>query len=186
VPPPNPEKDALLRAIGAALHERRAEALAQTHAATLPALRAQHTAMRRTGAALQQELDALAALGATLAANERILAECMQRADAVMADARRRSGSGDGGGDDSLLLPAVDELLVAPTVVAQQLYRTVAEERALEDVTVVLARALDTGRIGLDVYLKVKPPPPKKTFSPLTKHIPYMTLFFSFEAPCYF
>ncbi len=99
--------------------------------------------MLRTLSSIQSELHQLDALETTLSSNERILSEAMRDADAVIQDAKTRTD-----------LPGVDELLVAPTVVGQQLYRTVAEERALEDVGYVLAKALDKGRIGLDAYLK--------------------------------
>ena len=140
---PNPEKDALLRALGAELHKRRVATAEQTRTEMMPALRAQHAAMVKASASLQQEIDELESLDATLSTNERILAESMGRADRVMDDARNE------------VLPAVDDLLVAPSVVGQQLYKTVAQERALDDTLFVLGKALDLGRIGLDVYLKV-------------------------------
>lgn len=139
---PNPEKDALLRALGAELHKRRVATAEQTRTEMMPALRAQHAAMVKASASLQQEIDELESLDATLSTNERILAESMGRADRVMDDARNE------------VLPAVDDLLVAPSVVGQQLYKTVAQERALDDTLFVLGKALDLGRIGLDVYLK--------------------------------
>ena len=141
--PPNPEKDALLRALGAELHKQRVATAEQTRTETMPALRAQHAAMLKASASLQQEIDELESLDASLSTNERILAESMGRADRVMDDARNE------------VLPAVDDLLVAPSVVGQQLYKTVAQERALDDTLFVLGKALDLGRIGLDVYLKV-------------------------------
>ena len=146
--PPNPEKDALLRAIGKTVYERRAAFQQRTRSHTLPALRAQHAAMIDTHTALQHEISELESLEATLSANEGILAQSMRQADEVMRDARNRA-------TDHLLPANIDDLLVAPTAVGQQLYRVVAEERALEDVLLVLAKALDQGRIGLDVYLKV-------------------------------
>ena len=104
--------------------------------------------MIATHASLQHELSELESLEATLSANEGILAQCMRQADEVVHDTRNRS-------IDHLLPANIDDLLVAPTVVGQQLYRVVAEERALKDVLFVLAKALDQGRIGLDVYFKV-------------------------------
>lgn len=100
--------------------------------------------MLKTSTLLQREIDGMDTLDATLSSNERILAESMRRADEVMEDGRKRK-----------VLPAVDDLLVAPTIVGQQLYKTVAEERALDDVLFILGKALDRGRIGFDVYLKV-------------------------------
>ena len=67
----------------------------------------------------------------------------MRDADKVLEDAKRRK------------VPKVDDVLVAPTVVAGQLYQTVAEERAIEDCRAVLGKALDKGRIGGGVWAKV-------------------------------
>ncbi|KAI9884268.1 MAG: cysteine desulfurase [Watsoniomyces obsoletus] len=141
--PPNPQKDHLLRTIASKLHSHRQQSHLQLHSHTLPALRSQHEAMLRSLSSIQAELDQLTNLETTLSTNERILNEAMRDADAVIKDANSRTD-----------LPGVDELLVAPTVVGQQLYKTIAEERALEDVGYVLAKALDRGRIGLDAYLK--------------------------------
>lgn len=67
----------------------------------------------------------------------------MRDADKVLEDAKRRA------------VPNVDEVLVAPTVVAEQLYQSVAEEKAIEDSRAVLGKALDKGRIGGGVWAKV-------------------------------
>ena len=53
-------------------------------------------------------------------------------------------------------VPGVDEVLVVPTVVAGQLYELVADERSLEECRGVLAKALDRGRVGGDVWAKVR------------------------------
>ena len=68
----------------------------------------------------------------------------MRDADKVLEDAKRRT------------VPNVDEVLVAPTVVAGQLYQSVAEEKAIEDSRGVLGKALDKGRIGAGVWAKVR------------------------------
>lgn len=60
-----------------------------------------------------------------------------------MDDARRRQA------------PDVDDVLVAPTVVGQQLYGLCAEERGIADALFVLGRALDRGRISAEVFVKV-------------------------------
>ena len=67
----------------------------------------------------------------------------MRDADKVLEEAKRRK------------VPGVDEVLVAPTVVAGQLYQAVAEQRAIEDCRNVLGKALDRGRIGGNVWAKV-------------------------------
>ena len=82
-------------------------------------------------------------LDAVLASNEHILKGAMVEADRAMDDARRRQA------------PDVDDVLVAPTVVGQQLYTLAAEERGIADALFVLGRALDKGRIMADVFVKV-------------------------------
>lgn len=66
----------------------------------------------------------------------------MRDADKVMEDAKHRK------------VPGVDEVLVAPTVVAGQLYELVADERSLEECRAAVGKALDRGRIGGDVWAK--------------------------------
>ena len=140
--PPNPEKDALLQALGSMLYQHRIAAQERT-SSTLPSLQAQRGAIEKSLAAMQQELQQLTNLSSALESNERILVDSMRRADEVMEEAKRRS------------VPGVDDVLVAPTVVGGQLYEVVAEERALGDAMFVLGRALDKGRLGLEGFLKV-------------------------------
>ena len=68
----------------------------------------------------------------------------MRDADKVLEDAKRRT------------VPNIDEVLVAPTVLAGQLYQSVAEEKAIEESRGVLGKALDKGRIGGEVWAKVR------------------------------
>lgn len=68
----------------------------------------------------------------------------MRDAHKILEDAKRRT------------VPNIDELLVAPTVVAGQLYQSVAEEKAIEESRGVLGKALDRGRIGGGVWAKVR------------------------------
>ena len=67
----------------------------------------------------------------------------MHDADKVLEDAKHRK------------VPNADEVLVAPTLVAGQLYQLVAEERAIEESRGLLGKALDKGRIGPGVWSKV-------------------------------
>ena len=78
-----------------------------------------------------------------LSSNEAILHQAMRDADKVLDDAKRRT------------VPNIDEVLVAPTIVAGQLYANVAEERAIEDSRAVLGKALDRGRISGGLWAKV-------------------------------
>ena len=95
---------------------------------------------------VNQEIAQLNDLQALLDSNEKILRQAMLDADKVLEDAKRRD------------VPAVEEVLVAPTVVAGQLYESVVEERVLEECRTVVGKALDKGRIGGDVWAKVRFP----------------------------
>lgn len=140
--PPNPEKDALLTALSTTLVAQLTRTISQNNAAVAP-LQAQQAALHSAFATLQSEIDQLKQLDAALASNEQILRDAMREADRVMEDARRRKA------------PDVDDVLVAPTVVGGQLYNVAAEERALAEALFVLGRALDKGRVGGDVFVKV-------------------------------
>ncbi|KAF3046929.1 hypothetical protein E8E12_008091 [Didymella heteroderae] len=139
--PPNPQKDALLTALSQALVSQTLQVVASNQAAVAP-LQAQQQALQTAYSRLQAELGELQHLDAALASNEQILKGAMVEADRAMDDARRRQA------------PDVDDVLVAPTVVGQQLYTLAAEERGIADALFVLGRALDKGRITADVFVK--------------------------------
>ncbi|KAL8805163.1 MAG: hypothetical protein Q9182_002145 [Xanthomendoza sp. 2 TL-2023] len=139
--PPNPQKDALLQTLSETLTQR----VQTTHASNMsaiPPLRAQQAAMNETLNNINHEMSQLNDLQGLLDSNERILRQAMLDADKVLEDAKRRD------------VPAVEEVLVAPTVVAGQLYENVVEERVLEECRTVVGKALDRGRIGGDVWAK--------------------------------
>ncbi len=92
---------------------------------------------------MQSEMSQLQQLDAMLESNEKILHNAMRDADHVMETVGQRE------------IPAVDDVLVAPTVVGEQLYGLVADERSIADAMFMLTRALDKGRVGGDVFLKV-------------------------------
>jgi ESCRT-I complex subunit TSG101 len=48
----------------------------------------------------------------------------------------------------------VDEILVAPTVVGNQLYELVGEERSIGDAIFMLSRAVEKGRVSPAVFAK--------------------------------
>ena len=91
---------------------------------------------------MQQEHGALLSLQELLASNEAILRNTMHEADKCIASTQHRA------------VPGVDEVLVAPTVVGQQLYDLVAEEKACAEAREVLGRALDRGRISTETWVK--------------------------------
>lgn len=78
-----------------------------------------------------------------LTSNEKILHEAMREADRVKESVGQMEP------------PAVDDVLVAPTVVGEQLYGLVADERSIADAMFLLSRALDRGRLEGDVFVKV-------------------------------
>lgn len=143
--PPNPQKDALLSALSQTLTQQAHKSYAKCFAA-IPPLQAQQTAMHTTLAAINQEICQLNNLESFLSSNEVILHQAMRDADTVVEDAKDRK------------VPSVDEVLVAPTVVAGQIYELVADEHSLEECRAVVAKALDRGRIGGDIWAKVSLP----------------------------
>ncbi|KAL9635015.1 MAG: hypothetical protein Q9164_003734 [Protoblastenia rupestris] len=139
--PPNPQKDALLSALSHTLTQQ----MQATHTSNMSAiapLRAQQAALTSTLNAVNREISQLNDLEAMLSSNEAILHQAMRDADKTLEDAKRRK------------VPNVDDVLVAPTVVAGQLYQAVAGEKAIEDCRGVLGKALDKGRIGGVVWAK--------------------------------
>ncbi|MDI1488623.1 MAG: Suppressor protein stp22 of temperature-sensitive alpha-factor receptor and arginine permease [Ramalina farinacea] len=139
--PPNPQKDALLSTLSQTLTSQIRSTHQTTHSA-IPPLLAQQRALTTTLSSLNAEIAQLESLDSLLTSNERILHKAMHDADRVLEDAKRRK------------VPDVDDVLVAPTVVAGQLYGAVAEQRAIEDCRAVLGKALDRGRVGAGVWAR--------------------------------
>ncbi|PMD23535.1 UEV-domain-containing protein [Hyaloscypha hepaticicola] len=140
--PPNPEKDMLLHNLSRALYSQRQHTRNQT-SSSLPGLAAQHSAMLTALNAMQAEISSLEALSSLLTSNTKILRTALHDADAVIESSQHRTA------------PNVDELLIAPTVVANQLYELVSEERSLGDALFVLGRAVERGRIEASVFAKM-------------------------------
>ncbi|KAK3332632.1 ESCRT-I component [Cercophora scortea] len=140
--PPNPEKDALQHQLAQTLYSLRQRTHAQ-NAASLAGLRAQRDAMQRAEHLLQTESAQLSELSDLLSRNTAILQDSLRKADGVIESSAR------------LPAPDIDELLVAPTVVGNQLYELVAEERALADTIFVLGRAVERGRIAPSVFTQM-------------------------------
>lgn len=139
--PPNPEKDALLHQLASTLHQTRTRVREQNDS-SLQGLQAQRTAMLNAMSTMQSEIGALTQLSNLLQNNTNILHDTMRRADDVIQNSAR------------LPEPDIDQLLVAPTVVGNQLYELVAEERALADAIFVLGRAVERGRVAPAVFAK--------------------------------
>ncbi|KAI1331625.1 UEV-domain-containing protein [Xylariaceae sp. FL0255] len=143
-PPPiplNPEKDAMLHQLASTLYAMRQQAR-QKNESSLAGLSAQHAAMLTALQNLQNDSAALTPLSALLASNTAILQSSLIEADAVINNSKMQKP------------PAIDDLLVAPTVVGNQLYDVVADEKALGDAIFVLGRAVERGRIAPAVFAK--------------------------------
>ncbi|WYZ41942.1 hypothetical protein EsH8_V_000837 [Colletotrichum jinshuiense] len=139
--PPNPEKDALLHQLAQTLHSFRQRSRQQNES-SMAGLQAQRTAMISAFSTLQSEMGTLSQTSALLQSNANILVEALRKADSVIEGSSRQTA------------PDIDELLVAPTVVANQLYALVAEEKAIGDAIFVLGRSVERGRISPTVFAK--------------------------------
>ena len=165
--PPNPEKDALLRQLAATLYALRQQAREQNES-SLAGLAAQRAAMQTARQNLQADASALPPLSALLASNAQALRQAIGEADRVIAGVVSGGSSSNNptdaleGGQTQTQMqtrrpvepPAIDDLLVAPTVVGNQLYDVAAEERALGDAIFVLGRAVERGRLAPAVFAR--------------------------------
>lgn len=133
--PPNPEKEHLLTAISTSLVQQAQQRVNQNTSAIAP-LQAQQNALRAAHARLEAEIAQLERLDATLSSNENILHRSIQDCNATISDAKTKKQ------------PPIDEVLVAPTLVAQQLWTLTAEEAACREAMYVLQKAVDRGRIS--------------------------------------
>lgn len=133
--PPNPEKEHLLQAISTSLVQQTHQKVNQNLSALAP-LQAQQNALRAAHARLEAEISSLQALDATLSSNESILHRSIQECNQTIAEAKSKKQ------------PPIDEVLVAPTLVAQQLWTLTAEEAACREAMYVLQKAVDRGRVS--------------------------------------
>lgn len=115
----------------------------QQNESSMAGLQAQRNAMLSVLPSLQSEMGQLTQLSNVLNSNTAILHEALHKADGVIEGSRSHPA------------PDIDELLVAPTVVSNQLYMLVAEERALGDAIFMLGRAVEKGRIPPTVFAKM-------------------------------
>ena len=132
----------LLHQLAQTLHAMRQQARAQNDS-SLQGLQAQRAAMDAAAAAIQAESAQLAQLTDLLSSNTAILQDSLRKADKVIESSA------------ALPEPDIDELLVAPTVVGNQLYELVAEERALADAIFVLGRAVERGKVAPGAFARM-------------------------------
>jgi ESCRT-I complex subunit TSG101 len=133
--PPNPEREHLLTAISTSLVQQAQQKVHQNVSAVAP-LQAQQSALRAAHARLEAEIAQLERLDATLSSNENILHRSIQDCTTTTSEAKSKKQ------------PPIDEVLVAPTLVAQQLWTLTAEEAACREAMYVLQKAVDRGRIS--------------------------------------
>ncbi|KAJ7172514.1 UEV domain-containing protein [Mycena filopes] len=139
--PPNPE---LLR-LHAAVHAKLSSELASLgHALALDAerLRAHQADLLAGEPAIRDEMGRLEAVRdvcRTAAGRMRVAVEAAER---NVADLKAKSN------------PEVDELVCSTTIVHNQLINLVAEDNAIEDTTFHLSKALNSGRIDLERFLR--------------------------------
>lgn len=110
---------------------------------SMPGLQAQRDALVSALTTMQAEMSSLTSLGQTLTSNSSILQSSLVKADQTIQDSQHKAP------------PGIDEILVAPTVVGNQLYELVSEERALGDALFVLGRAVERGRVTAPVFVKI-------------------------------
>jgi ESCRT-I complex subunit TSG101 len=139
--PPNPEKEHLLQAISTSLVQQAQQKVQQNMSAIAP-LQAQQQALRAAYARLENERSQLEKLDATLSSNESILHRSIQDCNHVISEAKSKKQ------------PPIDEVLVAPTLVAQQLWTLTAEEAACREAMYVLQKAVDRGRISGNDFVR--------------------------------
>lgn len=149
--PPNPEKDALLHTLSRTLTENLQGNVSQSKSA-VNSLQSQSQALSSAMVTLQGELTTLNNFKATIQSNINVLQQSLHRADAVIADAKARADQTGSGATTASGLPAIDDVLVAPTVVGKQLYDLVADERGIQQTIYALQAALVKGVIGADTW----------------------------------
>ncbi|KAK6437462.1 Suppressor protein stp22 of temperature-sensitive alpha-factor receptor and arginine permease [Oleoguttula sp. CCFEE 5521] len=140
--PPNPEREHLLHALSTSLVSQAQAAVSRNLTAIAP-LQAQHSALLQAHSALQAELAQLEHLSQNLASNESILYASIADCDVRIKAAKTKP------------LPPIDEVLVAPNLVSQQLWTLSAEEAACREAMEVLQRALDKGRVGAGEFVRL-------------------------------
>ncbi|KAK4985528.1 Suppressor protein stp22 of temperature-sensitive alpha-factor receptor and arginine permease [Elasticomyces elasticus] len=140
--PPNPEREHLLHAISQAMYAQLIQTL-DRNAATLAPLQAQHAALLAAQSRMQSELQQLQQLDTVLSKNEEILHNTISAADHIIATSKSRPP------------PNIDDILIPPTVVSQQLWNLMAEEAGLKEARWVLSRAVDEGRVGGETFIKL-------------------------------
>ncbi|KAI6797521.1 hypothetical protein KC332_g16223 [Hortaea werneckii] len=154
--PPNPEKEHLLSALATTLAAQSQSKVSQNLQAFAP-LQAQNSALRAAIGKLEKELQGLDEWSRILDSNEGILRRSIAECEGVVgryksASTTQQGGNGGpgeiGAGGGATHQPPIDEILVPPTLVANQLWTLCAEEASCREAMYVLQQAVDRGRVG--------------------------------------
>lgn len=140
--PPNPEKEHLLRLVSETLTSQATAKVQQAQSAMAP-LTAQHHALLEAQSRLQAEMHQLQSLDTVLTTNENILHTSIRDCQSVIEASRKMPE------------PNIDEVLVAPTVAAQQLWNLCAEEVAIKEAMYCLQRAVGAGRVSSVEFVRL-------------------------------
>ncbi|ETI20090.1 hypothetical protein G647_08124 [Cladophialophora carrionii CBS 160.54] len=143
--PVNPEKEALLSHLSHLLTTSLHQQISQNSSALQP-LSSQHAALQQTMQTLNSELANLKTLHTTLSSNISLLQSSLKSADGTISSSHSRASRND--------IPAVDEMLTAPTVVARQLYDAACEERGIEAAILALQEGFVRGRVGSEIWAR--------------------------------
>ncbi|PNS16405.1 Tumor susceptibility protein 101 protein [Sphaceloma murrayae] len=133
--PPNPEKEHLLAMLSQMLVAQATSKISQSQSAIEP-LTAQRQALLSAYSSLQAEIQQLQSLDRVLTTNENILHQSIRDCNSVLESSKK------------MPQPNIDEVLVAPTVAAQQLWNLCAEEAGIKEALWCLQRAVGAGRIS--------------------------------------
>lgn len=115
----------------------------QQNFAAIAPLQAQQAALQDAHTKLNAELVQLQSLDSVLGTNESILHQSLRDCDNVINASK------------STPAPNIDEVLVAPTIAAQQLWNLCADEAAIKEALWCLQRAVDAGRVGGTDFVKL-------------------------------
>ncbi|EXJ54816.1 hypothetical protein A1O7_10157 [Cladophialophora yegresii CBS 114405] len=143
--PVNPEKEALLSHLSHLLTTSLHQQISQNSSALQP-LSSQYAALQQTMQTLNGELANLKTIHATLSSNISLLHSSLKKADSTISSAHSRASRNE--------IPAVDEMLTAPTVVARQLYDAACEERGIEAAILALQEGFVCGRVGSEIWAR--------------------------------
>ncbi|KAI6944837.1 hypothetical protein KC355_g15299 [Hortaea werneckii] len=139
--PPNPEKEHLLSALSSTLATQTQAKVSQNLQAVAP-LQAQNSALRAAIGKLEKEVQGLEEWGRVLDSNEGILRRSIKECEGVVGRYKSTSSATQQDGAGGTHHPPIDDILVPPTLVANQLWTLCAEEASCREAMYVLQQAV--------------------------------------------